>query len=61
MNLFNQVDEVRKFLKKFFVEDGELELGLRFWCYFCVENVNKYVIDRDVIIKYGGVFEYFVR
>lgn len=55
------MDEARKFLKKPSIEDGELEPGSRFWCHFCAENVNKHVTDRDVTIKYGGVFEHFAR
>lgn len=54
-----KVDEARKFLKKPSVEDGELEPGSRFWCHFCGENVDKHVTDRQVSIKYGGVFEHF--
>lgn len=54
-----KVDEARKFLKKPSVEDGELEPGSRFWCHFCSENVNKHVTDREVTIKYGGLFEHF--
>ncbi|XP_068731972.1 centrosomal AT-AC splicing factor-like [Montipora capricornis] len=54
-----KVDEARKFLKRPTVEDGELEPGSRFWCHFCHENANKHVTDRDVTIKFGGVFEHF--
>lgn len=61
LNFLCQVDEARKFLKKPSVEDGELEPGSRFWCHFCNENVNKHVTDREVSIKYGGVFEHFAR
>lgn len=56
-----QVDEARKFLKRPSVEDGELEPGSEFWCHFCHENANKHVTDRDVTIKFGGVFEHFAR
>ena len=61
LTFFFQVDEARKFLKKPSVEDGELEPGSRFWCHFCSENVNKHVTDREVTIKYGGLFEHFAR
>ena len=57
----SQVDEVKKFLRKPSVEDGELEPGARFWCHFCIENVDKHVTDRNVSIRYGGVFEHFAR
>ncbi|KAL9965580.1 hypothetical protein ACROYT_G029401 [Oculina patagonica] len=59
MKFGKKVNEARKFLKKPSVEDGELEPGSRFWCHFCSENVNKHITDRDVTIKYGGVFEHF--
>ncbi|KAK2566605.1 TITAN-like protein [Acropora cervicornis] len=54
-----KVDEARKFLKRPSVEDGELEPGSKFWCHFCHENADKHVTDRDVTIKFGGVFEHF--
>ncbi|XP_048588321.1 centrosomal AT-AC splicing factor isoform X2 [Nematostella vectensis] len=53
-----KIDEVREYLSKPAVENGELEPGAHFWCHFCARDVSKHVTNREVSITYGGVFEH---
>ena len=51
----------RPYLENPVIEEFSDEKTEKFWCHFCMEEINKHVTDHFKAILYGGLFEHIAN